>query len=215
MPTRTMARGLGLAVLSAGLAALAAILVARRVEELSQAQLVLFALGIGAVSAETTRHAVRWVVQRYGAAGPLTSFIGEMAEADDAIALVLLALIAAFSATATPMAGVPWSPVLSLGVSLLLGAALGVTISALFNIEPRKGQRWGILIGATLLGVGVSLKLGLSAVWVAFVMGVVASLASAQRIEIGQMLEPTERPTMLPALVLAGAYVSLPPTLEL
>ena len=215
VPTRTMARGLGLAALSAGLAALAAILVARRVEELSQAQLVLFALGIGAVSAETTRHAVRWVVQRYGAAGPLTSFIGEMAEADDAIALVLLALIAAFSATATPIAGVPWSPVLSLGVSLLLGAALGVTISALFNIEPRKGQRWGILIGATLLGVGVSLKLGLSAVWVAFVMGVVASLASAQRIEIGQMLEPTERPTMLPALVLAGAYVSLPPTLEL
>jgi hypothetical protein len=215
VPTRTMARGLGLAVLSAGFAALAANLVARRLEEVAPAQLVLFTLGIGAVSAETTRHAVRWVVQRYGATGPLTSFIGEMAEADDAIALVLLALIAAFSATPTPLAGVPWSPALSLGVSLLLGAALGVTIAALFNIEPRKGQRWGILIGATLLGVGVSLKLGLSAVWVAFVMGVVASLASAQRIEIGKMLEPTERPTMLPALVLAGAYVSLPPSLEL
>jgi Kef-type K+ transport system membrane component KefB len=94
----------------------------------------------------------------------------------------------------------------------MLGAALGVTLAALFDIEPRTGQRWGILLGATLLGVGVSQKLGLSAVWVAFVTGIFATRSSTRRLGIAEMIEPTERPTMLPALVLAGAYVRLPAT---
>jgi Kef-type K+ transport system membrane component KefB len=210
--TRKMAQGLAIGVVTAGFSALCAVAVVVRADAVPRHLLLPFALGIGAVTAETTRHAVRWVVQRFGAAGPLTRAILDMADADDAVTFVLLAVISALAASSAPIAGVPWSPLVNLAASLVLGAALGVTIAALFDIEPRTGQRWGILLGATLLGVGVSQKLGLSAVWVAFVMGMVASRSSKRRLEIGEMIEPTERPTMLPALVLAGAYVKLPAT---
>jgi Kef-type K+ transport system membrane component KefB len=142
----------------------------------------------------------------------VTRAIFDMSDADDVVTLVLLAAISALSASSTPIAGVPWSPLVNLVASLMLGAALGVTLAALFDLEARTGQRWGILLGGTLLGVGVSQKLGLSAVWVAFVMGIFATRSSKRRLGIAEMIEPTERPTMLPALVLAGAYVKLPAT---
>lgn len=210
--TREMVQGLVIAAFTAGFSALAAVLVVLRTGAVPGELLLPFALGIGAVTAETTRHAVRWVVQRYGASGPLTRSIFDMADADDVVTLVLLAAISALSASSTPIAGVPWSPLVNLVASLMLGAALGVTLAALFDIEARTGQRWGILLGGTLLGVGVSQKLGLSAVWVAFVMGLFATRSSKRSLGIAEMIEPTERPTMLPALVLAGAYVKLPAT---
>jgi Kef-type K+ transport system membrane component KefB len=210
--TRKMAQGLAIAAVTAGFSALAAVAVVVSTDAIPRELLVSFALGIGAVTAETTRHAVRWVVQRFAASGPLTSAIFDMADADDVVTLGLLAAISALSASSAPIAGVPWSPLVNLVASLMLGAALGVTLAALFDIEPRTGQRWGILLGATLLGVGVSQKLGLSAVWVAFVTGIFATRSSTRRLGIAEMIEPTERPTMLPALVLAGAYVRLPAT---
>lgn len=210
LPSRTMGTGLLVATFSAGLTAGAAALVGSLALGFQGSSLLLFALGIGAVSAETTRHAVRWVVQRHAASGPLTDLVGSMSEGDDAVALLLLALATSLAQPATALVPGSWAPLLGVAVSLGLGVVLGITLAALFKLEGRSGQRWGILLGATLLGVGVSLKLGLSAVWVAFVMGIAASLASNRANEPSDMVEPTERPTMLPALIIAGAYVSLP-----
>lgn len=49
----------------------------------STSEQILLAGGIGAACSETTRHAVRWVVERYDARGPLSDRLNEAAHADD------------------------------------------------------------------------------------------------------------------------------------
>src|SRR5258708_6526650 len=60
---------------------------------------ILLAGGIGAACAETTRHAVRWVVERHNARGPLAELIAQLSHADDLVPLgataVLFALVPA------------------------------------------------------------------------------------------------------------------------
>lgn len=208
---RRMLAGLGLATMTAILSAIPTVAVAYFLVDLPPRELLIFGLGVGAVSVETTRHAMRWVVQRYQADGPLTRLITDVAEADDALPILLLALLATIAPTDTAIAlpGMPWS---GLAVTLLLGAALGATCAALFDIEPRNSQRWGILLGTGLLCVGVSLRLDLSAVSAMFVMGLLATGLSKERTALQHLLATTERAVMLPALVLAGAYVVIPQT---
>jgi hypothetical protein len=87
---------------------------------------------------------------------------------------------------------------------------MGATCAALVDIEPRTSQRWGILLGCTLMAAGISMRLGLSAVTAAFVMGLVAALLASSRNILFRMVATTERAVMLPSLVLAGACVTVP-----
>jgi Kef-type K+ transport system membrane component KefB len=93
------------------------------------------------------------------------------------------------------------------GLSLGLGAALGITAAALLGRDFRLDASWGTLLGTGLLGIGLSQKLGLSPLTTMFAMGVTVSFASPHRSEIVEMTRPTERAVLLPALVLAGAKV--------
>jgi hypothetical protein len=65
------------------------------------------------------------------------------------------------------------------------------------------------LLGTSLLGMGVSERLGLSAVATTFAMGLTVALVSAHRAELKAMIAPTEGPVMVPLTVLAGAFVQL------
>jgi hypothetical protein len=87
---------------------------------------------------------------------------------------------------------------------------LGATCSALIDAESRPTEKWGLLLGAALLGVGTAMRLGQSSLSVMFLMGLTLSILSRGRAELRGMLTLTERPVMLPALVLAGASVSWP-----
>ncbi len=212
VPAKRLALGLGLGAVAASLTGLPAALAAAAWTTMPPREVVLFGVATGAVSAETTRHAVRWVVERYEARGPVTTLVGDVFEADDALPLLLLALLAALggssdAATTFTLPGMPWS---ALAGTFVIGGAVGATCAALFDIEPRSSQRWGILLGTGLLTVGVSVRLGLSAVAAMFVMGVVARRLARERAALSRMLHLTERAVMLPALMLAGAYITLP-----
>ncbi len=209
LPPARLALGLGLTLLAAALTGSAAALVALWTTELDRPQLIVLGLGVGAVSAETTRHAVGWVVERYSARGPLSQRIDDMAHADEAVPLLLIAVVAAFTVDHASLA-LPWPAWVGGPVTLGIGLAMGATCAALFDIEPRTYQRWGIIVGTSLLAVGVSLRLGRSGLATAFVMGVAAAGLSRKRATLESLLGTTERAVMLPSLVLAGAYVTLP-----
>lgn len=206
---RIMLLGIALATLAALLAGSAAVLAALLTTDFGWRDLLLLGLGVGAVSAETTRHAVRWVVERYSAEGPLTRLIGDASEADDAVPIVMLAVIAALmpadSGLALSFPG--WAGLLT---TIGIGAAMGATCAALFDVEARTTQRWGIIVGTGLLSIGASMRLGLSGIATTFVMGIAAASLSRQRAALEALLTTTERAVMLPALLLAGAHVWLP-----
>jgi len=209
VPARRMLLGVGLASVAVVMTGAAAGLVAWLVTDLDWRDLLLLAMGVGAVSAETTRHAVRWVIERYAAEGPLSELIGDATEADDAVPILMLALIATMAPHEGSLAlSFPgWAALLS---TVGIGAAMGATCAALFDIEPRTTQRWGIVVGTGLLAVGASTRLGLSGIATTFVMGLTAASLSRQRAALEALLTTTERAVMLPALVLAGAHVGFP-----
>lgn len=168
----------------------------------------LLAGGIAAACAETTRHAVRWVVERHQSEGHVADRLAEISHADD---LVPLLALAALFAVAPKIAHVPWHvPVAGwLAVTVALGFALGAVAALLLGREYSLHTTWGVLLGTSLLAIGVASRLELAPLAVTFFMGVGMAVVSPHRVQIRNVVAATERPVLLPALLLAGASVDL------
>ncbi len=163
------------------------------------------ALGMGACASETTRHSVRWVVERHGARGVLSDFAADAARASALVApLALCVLFALAPGGALPTLPLPARALVTLG----LGAGLGLIAALLLGRDFRRDESWGVLLGTGLLTAGAADRAGLSLLGAMFAMGL-ALAASRHRLEIKAMLTPTEKPVLLPVLVLAGAYLNL------
>ena len=164
---------------------------------------VLLAGGIGAACSETARLAVRWVVERQGARGPLADRLNELAHSDHLLPLLAVAVLFALEPThnvAVPLPLRDW-PAITLGLGLLLGA--GATL--LLRSELRLEDAWGLLFGVSLIGIGAAARLALSTLTASFFAGLALSVLSRHRSQLREMVAPTERPVLLPALLLAGA----------
>ena len=166
---------------------------------------IAIALGMGACASATTRHSVRWVVERHGARGPLADFAADAARASAIVPPLALTVLFALA----PGGGLPSVPVLGrIGITLAFGAALGLVAVLLLGRDFRRDESWGVLLGTGLLTVGATDRAGLSLLGAMFAMGLTLA-ASRHRLEIKAMLTPTEKPVLLPVTLLAGAYVNL------
>ncbi|WP_437922709.1 cation:proton antiporter [Sorangium sp. So ce291] len=178
----------------------------RAVPSLDRGERALLAAGVGAVSAETTRHAVLWVTQRYGASGKLSDLVADIADCDDLGPLLMMGGAFALAPQATAHWPIPfWGWTI---VTALIGVVLGLIAVVLLGSDFRLIQSWGVLLGTSLLTMGTSARVGLSPLLATFAMGVTIAAVSRHREEIVAMVSPTERPVILPALLLAGAHVS-------
>jgi hypothetical protein len=168
----------------------------------------LVAGALAAVSAETTQHAIRWVAERAGARGPMTSLLDELAHGDDAVPLLAMAVLFAFTTETAhiPAHVTPWGWV---GITAGLGIVLGALAALLIGVEFSLSATWGVLFGITLLAIGVAARFELSTMATTFFIGVGIATLSPHRPLIREVLAPTERPVLLPALVLAGAHLDL------
>src|SRR6185295_19079907 len=110
------------------------------------------------VLCESTRHAVRWVAERHGARGALSDWIADVARASSIVPVVTLA----FLLVLLPHEGVHLPIGARLGATLGIGVVLGIDAAVLLGREFRQNESWGILIGTTLLAMGVAVRLGLS-----------------------------------------------------
>lgn len=164
------------------------------------------ALGAGCVGSETTRHTVRWVAERHGARGRLSDWLADMARASAIVPLLGLGALFALSPDA-PLA--TFSVGLRFGTGLALGVVMGLVAAILLGREFRRDESWGILLGTSLLAAGVATRLGLAAVATLFVMGLTLAVVSPHRVEIKYMVQPTEKPVLLPVVMVAGACVDL------
>jgi Kef-type K+ transport system membrane component KefB len=169
-------------------------------------QLLLLVGGIGAACSETTRDAVRWVVERHRARGPLADLLGEIADSDDMVPLLATALL--FALAPDPHARVALPGLAWAGLTIGLGIVLGLLASVLLGRESRLHESWGVLLGTSLFAIGLAVRLKLSFLAMMFFMGIALAGSSRHRDEVAAMIAPTERPVLLPALVLAGARIS-------
>jgi hypothetical protein len=163
------------------------------------------ALGMGACASATTRHSVRWVVERHGARGPLADFAADAARASAMVPPLALTVLFALA----PGGALPAVPVIGrVAITLVFGASIGLIAALLLGRDFRRDESWGVLLGTGLLTLGAADRAGLSLLGATFAMGLTLA-ASRHRLEIKAMLTPTEKPVLLPVVLLAGAYVNL------
>jgi Kef-type K+ transport system membrane component KefB len=194
-----------MAVLTAVAIAAAELLVVSRFLALAPAERFLLASGIGAACSETTRHAVRWVIERKRAHGPLSTLLGDVAEADGVVPILATAVL--FAQGQSDHLGVAIPELGWAGITLGLGALCGAVAAALLGREFRLHESFGVLIGMSLFGTGLGSRLGLSFLALMFSMGITLAASSRHRDEIAAMVAPTGHAILLPTLVLAGARV--------
>jgi hypothetical protein len=198
--------GIALSAVVSACVSAAVLFSAERFTKLPRLELVAFAAVAGLVCSETTRHSVRWIAERHGAKGPLSDLSADTARASALFSCVSLAIVNAW----LPGAALPTFSVLGrVGVSLGLGAVLGFTAALLLGREFRRDESWGILLGTSLLGTGAAARLNLSPLSTTFAMGLTLALVSRHRLDIKAMVTPTEKPVLLPVILLAGAYVNV------
>jgi hypothetical protein len=206
VPVPHIALGIALSALVSACVSATVFFGATYFSPLPRTEVIAFAATAGIISSETTRHSVRWVVERYAAKGPLADLAADTARASALFPALALAVVCAW----LPGAALPAFSVLErVLVSLGLGMVLGGTAALLLGREFRRDESWGILLGTSLLGTGAATRLNLSPISTTFAMGLTLALVSRHSVDIKAMVTPTEKPVLLPVLLLAGAYVNV------
>jgi hypothetical protein len=166
----------------------------------------LVAGGAACVASATTRQAVRWVVQRHRARGRLADTLADHAQASAVVPVLALACL---------LAREPASGLATLGflgrvaATFGIGVVLGAIALALLGRGLTRDERWGILVGTSLLSMGVATRLGLSPLGATFALGLTLGVRAERHAELSPMVRPTERAVLLPLAVLAGALLDL------
>jgi hypothetical protein len=204
--TRSLFFGFLFSLVAGSLVAASAWFSLRYVPSLVPQDRLLISIGAGLVSCELTRHAVTWVVERYAARGPLASFVTGVSEGSAILPLLGCAVPFALVAPRTELAIPVW------GLALMtfgLGLVLALMCAALISLEASGPRTWGVLLGAALLGTGISFRFGFSPLAAMFALGLSLAALSKKRAEVHAMLARTEHPVRLPILLLCGAHIDL------
>lgn len=165
---------------------------------------LLVAAGAASVAAAATRQAVRWVVQRHRARGPLADALADHAQASALVPVLGLAALVA----CRPAPGLAaWPLAARVAATFGIGLALGLIALALLSRGLTRDERWGILVGTSLLAMGVAARLGLAPLGATFALGLTLGAPARRHAQLSPMVRPTERAVLLPLAVLAGALL--------
>jgi NhaP-type Na+/H+ or K+/H+ antiporter len=137
------------------------------------------ALLFGALASATAPAATVDVLAEYDAKGPLTTSLLAVVGMDDALALVLFSIAAAFAESLLAQSGPPSAiqilqlPLIEIGGSLLLGVGLGLILDRIMCRMKVQHDAMAVSIGFVLLAVGLSQAFGFSLILTTMVLGMV------------------------------------------
>jgi Kef-type K+ transport system membrane component KefB len=145
-------------------------------EGLSGVPALHLALAFGAIAVSTAPAATVAVLHQYHARGPLSTALLGVVALDDALGIVLFALMAVIT-TGASLAGGLQSAGIEVGGSLLLGAAAGYGLNRLSRRIRQGGLSLPMILAVILLTVGGSETMGLSPLLSTMVLGFTARMS--------------------------------------
>lgn len=172
------------------------------------------ALLLGAISAATAPAATLMVVRQYKAKGPVTETLLPVVAFDDAVGLIIfsvcfaLAEVFAVGGSVTAEA-VILAPLREIGLSLLIGAALGAILSLMCRFFKSRDSRLMLMICAVVFGVGLSEILDLSSLLVCMMIGAVFANLRGDSIHILTHCEKWTPALFMLFFVISGADLKL------
>ena len=171
-------------------------------------------LALGAIAAATAPAATLMVVRQYRAHGPVTKMLLPVVAMDDALGLMLYAIMMAIARTI--ISGAELSamtllvkPLMEIGGSLLLGLFLGLCLVLVLRFFHSRGNKLALTLMFVFLAVGLSSLWGLSSLLVCMMLG--AAMVNLYH-QSNVMLEQCDRftpPLFLMFFVLSGANLDL------
>ncbi len=171
------------------------------------------ALLLGAIAAATAPAATLMVVRQYKAKGPVTETLLPVVAFDDAIGLIIFSVcfsLAEVFAVGTELtASVLLEPLREIGLSLLIGAALGGILALCCRWFKSRDNRLMLMICAVALGVALSQLLELSSLLVCMMIGAVFANLRYDSIHILTHCEKWTPPLFMLFFVLSGADLKL------
>ena len=152
----------------------------------------------GPPARETTRHAVRWVVERHQRAQgvcPICSARSPTATISSRSSPRLYSLPSfPLDHVRIALPALGWA-----GITVGLGVLFGAIAASLLGREFRLHESWGVLFGTSLFAIGLAARLGLSFIWRSCSSWASRSRHSRDhREEVVAMVAPTERPVLAP-----------------
>jgi Kef-type K+ transport system membrane component KefB len=137
------------------------------------------ALIFGALASATAPAATVDVLAEYDAKGPLTTSLLAVVGMDDALALILYSMAAAFAESILARSGTPSLlqvlelPLIEIGGSLVLGVGLGLLLDRIMCRMKVQHDAMAISIGFVFLSVGLSEAFGFSLILTTMILGMV------------------------------------------
>ena len=171
-------------------------------------------LALGAIAAATAPAATLMVVRQYKANGPVTKMLLPVVAMDDALGLMLYAIMMAIArtierGTALTVTTLMLKPLGEILGSLALGVALGLVLVYVLRFFHSRGNKLALTIMMVFAAVGLSSMWGLSSLLVCMMLGAtMVNLCSQSNV----MLEQCDRftpPLFLLFFVLSGANLDL------
>ncbi len=172
------------------------------------------ALLLGAIAAATAPAATLMVVRQYRAKGPVTDTLLPVVAFDDAVGLMIFsvcfALAEVFAAgKELTFAATVLAPLREIGLSLVIGAALGALLSLCCKWFHSNGNRLMLMIAAVIMGVALSEVWELSSLLVCMMIGALFANLRKDSIVILDLCEKWTPPVFMLFFVISGAELDI------
>ena len=169
---------------------------------------------LSAIATATAPAATLLVVRQYKARGPVTETLLPVVAMDDAIGLMIFSIfnaiaVAIASGKELGVATMLLEPLREIGLSLLVGLALGVVLAVCTRFFKSRANRLSLCIAATLIGVALSEMWHLSSLLLCMMIGAV--LCNFGK-DVDRILDGSERwtpPLFMLFFVISGAELNL------
>lgn len=171
-------------------------------------------LSLGAIAAATAPAATLMVVRQYKAKGIVTDTLLPVVALDDAVGLVVFAVsisMACVFATGTQptLTQMLWQPLGEIGLSLVIGAALGFILSYGSRLFKSRANRITAIIGVLFVGLALSQILNLSSLLLCMMIGAVYNNFFKECDSPLDVLDRWTHPLYMLFFVLSGAELNL------
>lgn len=172
------------------------------------------ALALGAIAAATAPATTLLVARQYHADGPVTRMLLPVVAMDDAICIILFSVMTSIAAviengTELSVGEMILDPVREIGLSLLLGAAVGCVVALCSKLFKSRANRIAVIVCSIFICVALAEKFNISSLLVCMMNSAVMVNLSK---ESDKMLDVCDRwtpPLFLLFFVISGAELNL------
>ena len=168
---------------------------------------------LGAIAAATAPAATIMVIKQYKAKGPVTETLLSVVAIDDAVALMAfgfsVAVAGAMDGNSGNILSTILSPFAEIGVSILIGAAVGLFMLIPLKFFKKTSNRLSITVCAVFLSSGAATILGGSSLLTTMIAGMVLCNVSKESDRIADIADSVTAPIFMMFFVISGAQLNV------